>query len=90
MNETEARERLETAEKLQTLRAMERLVLKLGGKKEYIAWLGAMPDDADFSKIGHMRDDSLRQIAQDPARYENAGKVFAKAMGPVLQEMASE
>lgn len=81
---------VERATRVQTLRAMERLIVTLGTKHDYIAWLEAMPDDAGMSAAGGMDPATISKVADNNELYGNAVKAFARQIGPVLMEMANE
>lgn len=83
----QARKSAEQIERVQNLRAMERLMINLGGKVAYIKWLEAMPEDADMSSIGVISQDALRNVAANEEKYANVLREFATYMGPVLMGM---
>lgn len=73
--------------RLQNLRAMERLMVTMGGKDGTLAWLNAMPADAAFANAGSVSNQTLQQIAEDNERYEKAVMTFARHMAPILHDM---
>lgn len=74
----------------QTMRAMERLMLGLGGKNAYIAWLEAMPADATLNASGGLDMGTINRIAADDSQYKRIVRAFASHMGKVLTDMAAE
>lgn len=84
----QAKRNAEVLERVQNLRAMERLVVNMGGKTAYIEWLKAMPEDVGLSSAGTVGQEALREIAENEQSYNNVLKTFAACMGPVLMGMA--
>lgn len=84
----QAKHNAEMAERVQTMRAMERLMINLGGKDGYIKWLTALPETAGLSSIGVVGTEALRGIAEDDVEYKKLVQSFAAHMGPVLTAMA--
>lgn len=76
------------AERVQTLRAMERLMINMGGKDGYIKWLMALPETANLSSIGVIGAEALRDIAENDEAYNKVIKEFAACMGPILMGIA--
>lgn len=76
--------------RLQNLRAMERLMVALGGKDGTIAWLNAMPADAAFAAAGSVSHQTLQQVAENDEAYEKAVMAFARHMAPILHDMSVE
>lgn len=74
--------------RLQNLRAMERLMVTMGGKDGTIAWLHAMPADAAFANAGSVSHQTLQQIAEDNESYDKVVIAFARHMAPILHDMA--
>lgn len=68
----------------QNLRAMQTLIITMGGAKGYSAWLAAMPEDVTLSVGGGVEQSAMMNIAADDDSYNNAVKAFAKVMAPVL------
>ena len=67
----------------QNLRAMQTLVITMGGVKGYVAWLEAMPEGATIS-TGGVEQSTMMDIAANDDSYNKAIKAFAKVMAPVL------
>lgn len=74
--------------RLQNLRAMERLMVAFGGKEGTIAWLTAMPADAAFASAGSVSHQTLQQVAGENEAYEKVVIAFARHMAPILHDMA--
>lgn len=72
------------------LKAMERLMITLGGKEGLMIWMAAMPEDVTISPVGGVSNESMMAVAEDDAQYKAAVKVFADYMGPVLKKIAEE
>lgn len=83
----QAKHNAEMAERVQTMRAMERLMINMGGKDGYIKWLQALPETAGLSSIGIVGTEALRDIAENDADYNAVVQAFAAHMGPVLTSM---
>lgn len=83
-------EKAEAAERMATLNAMERVVLKLGGRKEYAAWLDVYPDNAELTGAGGVSREARLSLASDADAYARAEKAFAAIMYPTLAEMTKE
>ncbi len=89
MNETiDMNARVVANNRLQTLRAMERVVTHLGGKNAYVKWLLALPGNATLSEIGALSANALETISKDEDAFLAVKHEFAAIMGPVLSEMA--
>lgn len=82
------KERVVANNRLQTLRAMERIVTQLGGKAAYVKWLAAMPDDVSLADAGSLSTDALTAISKDEEAFLAIKYEFAAIMGPVLSKMA--
>lgn len=82
-----AKHNAEMAERVQTMRAMERLMINLGGKDGYIKWLMALPEGASLTSIGVIGAEALRDIAEHEEAYQRVVRSFATHMGPVLMGM---
>lgn len=78
----------EKINRLQTLKAMERIMLSLGGKEGAIAWLNAMPEGVALSAAGGVTQESLMDVAGNDGDYKRAVKGFARCMGAALTRMA--
>lgn len=76
--------------RLQTLKAMERVMITTGGKDGLIAWLNAMPEDAVLSAVGCVSHNTMVRVAEDDAAYRRAVRAFASHMAPVLTALAEE
>lgn len=79
-----------TAQKLsraQTLRAMQTLVITMGGVKGYGVWLDAMPEGTTLSPSGGVDQSALMEIAANDEKYNAAVKAFAQVMSPVLSAL---
>lgn len=83
----QAKHNAEMAERVQTMRAMERLMINLGGKNGYIKWLMALPEGAGLNSIGVIGTEALRDIAENEDAYQHVVRSFATHMGPVLTSM---
>ena len=83
-----AKRNAEVLERVQNLRAMERLMVNVGGKAAYIEWLKALPEDTGLSSVGTVGQEALREIAENEKSYNAVLKTFAACMGPVLIGMA--
>lgn len=77
-------------ERVQHLRAMERLMIALDGKDGMMAWLNAMPDDVILGSNGFTGQKSLEGIAANDSDYNSIVHAFAEHMVPVLQKIANE
>ena len=84
------KQQTEAAERMRTLDAMERIVLKLGGRREYSAWLNVYPDDAELTGSGGVTLEAKQALAADPEAYARAEKAFASIMYPTLAEHVNE
>lgn len=85
-----ARKNAEKITRNQTIRAMENLIVGMGGKNAYIAWLEAMPEDATLGLSGGISTATIAKISEDDVLFNRIVKVFAANMGPILTELASE
>lgn len=74
----------EVAGRVQNLRAMERLVISLGGTLAYIRWLEALPEGAKLNAAGGMDQETASAIAGSDEAYGKALRSFAGQLGPVL------
>lgn len=72
------------------LKAMERLMITLGGKEGLMIWMAALPEDVTISPVGGVSNESLMAVAEDDKLYKAAMKAFAEYMGPVLQKIVTE
>lgn len=71
----------------QNLRAMQTLIITMGGVKGYGVWLDAMPEGATLSPSGGVEQSALMAIASNDESYNAAVKAFAQVMAPVLSAM---
>ena len=78
----------EKINRMQAMKAMERLMITLGGKEGMMAWLAAMPQDAQISPSGGVSTETLMAIAGDQYSYDVVLRAFAKHMQPVLKGIA--
>lgn len=85
-----AKKNVERATRVQLLRAMEKMLIGLGSKRDYIAWLEALPEDAKIGSAGNLDNAAITQVAENETLYHAAMKVFAERMGPVLMTIAAE
>lgn len=83
----QARKNAEKATRTQTIKAMERLIVGMGGKHAYIAWLQALPENTKLNNAGGLDQSSVTEIAADDGLYGKAVQAFAAHMGPVLMGM---
>ena len=81
---------IDKSTRFSNLKAMERLMITLGGKEGLIIWMAAMPDNVTISPVGGVSNESLMAVAEDDKLYKAAMKAFAEYMGPVLKKIASE
>ena len=84
------KQQAEAAEHMRTLDAMERIVLKLGGRREYSAWLNVYPEDAELTGSGGVHREAKQALAADPEAPAPAEKAFASIMHPTLPEHVKE
>lgn len=84
----QARKNAEKVTRAQNLRAMERLIVGMGGRHAYIAWLQALPEDVKLNTSGGLDQASVNSIAEDEATYNGVIRAFARHMGPVLMALA--
>ena len=87
MNENNTPTMAEEITRRQTLKAMEQLIVGMGGKAGYIKWLEALPDDATMTPSGGVTTETMVRIAKDTTLYDRACKAFAAHMAPILAEM---
>lgn len=80
----------EKINRLQNLRAMERLMITMGGKDGLMAWMAAMPDDVVLSSSGGVSAESMMDVANRDDAYQAAVQAFAAHMTPVLAAIAAE
>lgn len=73
--------------RVQTLKAMQTLIIALGGVKAYTAWLGAMPDNAELSIGGGVEHATLMAVASDESTYAKVVRAFKDIMPAVFEAM---
>lgn len=83
-----ARKNAERATRIQMLRAMEKLLIGLGSKHDYIVWLEAMPENAKIGASGGLENATIIQVAENEGYYTAALRAFAQRLGPVLTTMS--
>lgn len=71
----------------QNLRAMQTLIIAMGGVKGYGMWLDAMPEGATLSPNGGVEQSTLMEIAANDDTYNAAVKSFAQIISPVLSAL---
>lgn len=81
---------IDKSTRFSNLKAMERLMITMGGKEGLMDWMAAMPDDVTISPVGGVSNESLMAVAEDDTLYKAAEKAFALHMGPVLKKIAAE
>lgn len=81
---------IDKSTRFSNLKAMERLMITMGGKEGLMDWMAAMPDNVTISPVGGVSNESLMAVAEDDKLYKAAEKAFALHMGPVLKKIASE
>lgn len=84
----QARKNEEKVTRVQNLRAMERLIVGMGGRHAYIAWLQALPEDVKLNGSGGLDQEGMNSIAENEAVYNSVVHAFAQQMGPVLMALA--
>lgn len=72
------------------LKAMERLMIAMGGKEGLMAWMAAMPEDVTISPLGGVSNESLMAVAASEDSYNAAVRAFAVHMAPMLTAIAGE
>lgn len=86
----QARKNAEKVTRVQNLRAMERLIVGMGGRHAYIAWLQALPEDVKLNSSGGLDQAGMNSIAENEDAYNGVVRAFAQHVGPVLMAIASE
>lgn len=84
-----AKKNLEKVGRAQTLRAMEHIIIAMGSKDAYAAWLQTLPEDATLSATGRLSNDAINLIIAEDDLYNNAVKAFAQQMAPVLESLGA-
>lgn len=90
MYRDQAARNAKVAERTQNLRAMERLIISLGGTLSYVRWLEALPEDAKLNAAGSMDQATANAIAANDEAWGKALRTFAAQLGPVLTGLAKE
>ena len=81
---------IDKSTRFSNLKAMERLMITMGGKEGLMDWMAAMPDDVTISPVGGVSNESLMAVAEDDTLYKAAEKAFALHMRPALQKSGTE
>lgn len=81
---------IDKSTRFSNMKAMERLMITMGGLSGLMAWLTAMPDNVTISPVVGVSNESLMAVAEDDKLYKAAERAFAVHMGPVLQKIAEE
>lgn len=81
---------IDKSTRFSNLKAMERLMITMGGKEGLMDWMAAMPDNVNISPVGGVSNESLMAVAEDDTLYKAAEKAFALHMRPVLQKIVTE
>lgn len=76
--------------RVQNLKAMERIMLAFDGKRGLMAWLDALPDDVILDQNGCVSKESLFAIATIEKDYIQVACAFAEHMAPVLLKISDE
>lgn len=79
-----------TAQKLtraQNLRAMQTLIITMGGVKGYGEWLAAMPEGTALNPSGGVDQAALMAVAESDEAYSKAMEAFKAVMTPVLDAL---
>lgn len=84
----EAKARAAANERLRTLEAMERLVLALGNRTHYAAWLGIFPEEISLDGSGGVSRDDMAAMAEDESAFDAAMRAWATLLLPVLTALA--
>ena len=71
----------------QNLRAMQTLVITMGGVKGYREWLAAMPEGTSLTPGGGVDQAALMVVAESDDAYNAAMMAFKAVMTPVLAAM---
>lgn len=83
----EAKARAAANERLRTIEAMERLVIDLGNRTHYAAWLDIFPEDITLDTGGGVSREDMQAVAADEAAFDAAVKAWAALMLPVLEAL---
>lgn len=90
MNEITNISPAEKVQRTQTLIAMERLIISLGGRDAYVVWLSAMPESVALNAAGGLAQSSAMSIAENDAHYNHLVKTFANCMLPTMTKLAEQ
>lgn len=83
-NIEEAKARAAAAARLRTMQAMERLVIDLGTRVEYVQWLDIFPEAISLDSGGGVSREDMQAVAADEEAFEAAVRAWAALMLPVL------
>ena len=83
-NIEEAKARAAAAARLRTMQAMERLVIDLGTRVEYVQWLDIFPEAISLDSGGGVSREDMQAVADDKEAFDAAVKAWAALMLPVL------
>lgn len=80
----EAKARAAAAARLRTMQAMERLVIDLGTRVQYVQWLDIFPEAISLDSGGGVSREDMQAVADDEEAFDSAVKAWAALMLPVL------
>lgn len=83
-NIEEAKARTAAAARLRTMQAMERLVIDLGTRVQYMQWLNIFPETISLDSGGGVSREDMQAVADDEEAFDAAVKAWAALMLPVL------
>lgn len=83
-NLEEAKARAAAAERLRTMQAMERLVIDLGTRVQYMQWLDIFPETISLDSGGGVSREDMQAVAADEEAFDAAVRAWAALMLPVL------
>lgn len=83
-NLEEAKARAAAAERLRTMQAMERLVIDLGTRVQYVQWLDIFPEAISLDSGGGVSREDMQAVAADEEAFDAAVRAWAALMLPVL------
>lgn len=83
-NIEEAKARAAAAARLRTMQAMERLVIDLGTRVQYMQWLDIFPEAISLDSGGGVSREDMQTVADDEEAFDAAVKAWAALMLPVL------
>lgn len=84
----EAKARAANNERLRTMEAMERIVLTMGNRTHYAAWLDIFPAGITLDAGGGVNRDDMAALAADESAFDAAVKAWAALLLPVLTALA--